>query len=353
MTLQLYVLRLVALRTLAAAVILAAILQILDLLDVTADILERDLGLEGVVRYALLRLPALIRQAAPLAMLVGAIFAFAQLARDNAVVAMRAAGVSLYRLVLMTVPAAIGVALVSFAVIELVGPSAQSSLDVWWAETAPSEDRDAPTVLSFRSGGYLVLARPGGSDGNRLEGLSIYRRNGEGLLIERITADTATFADGVWTLADARSTQVAEAGAATADVQRMTWPIPLLPTDVQALSASDEAVSPAAARRALAGGGADESLAFYRTQLQRGLAEPLGALVMLLLAAPVATANFRNSRAAELLVGSLAAGLTFLIVDGVLTALGQTGALPGVVAAWTAPLIFAGAGATALLYLEG
>ena len=76
MTLSTYLLKLMASRILTALLVLVGILQILDLLDVTTDILERDLGASGVGYYALLRLPRLIEQAAPLAVLAGALFAF-------------------------------------------------------------------------------------------------------------------------------------------------------------------------------------------------------------------------------------------------------------------------------------
>ena len=88
-----------------------SVLQILDLLDVTSDILDRGLGMAGVAYYAALRLPRLFEQVAPIAVLAGGLFAFSQLARDSAVVAMRASGISGYRIVGMAVPAAIVVML--------------------------------------------------------------------------------------------------------------------------------------------------------------------------------------------------------------------------------------------------
>ena len=66
MTLSKFVRRTVALRILAAAAILLGVLQILDLLDVTTEILDRGLGVSGVAYYAALRLPRLIEQVAPL-----------------------------------------------------------------------------------------------------------------------------------------------------------------------------------------------------------------------------------------------------------------------------------------------
>ena len=83
------------------------------------------------------------------------------------------------------------------------------------------------------------------------------------------------------------------------------------------------------------------------------LAEPIAVLVMLLLAAPVALANFRTTQGAVLSAAALAAGLTFLVLDGLLTALGEGGALSPLLAAWTAPAVFAAMAATVLLRMEG
>ena len=128
MTLGGYVLRLVALRILGAAAILLAVLQILDLLEVTPEIVERGLGLAGIVQYAALRLPRLIDQAAPLAVLGGGIFAFMKLAGDSEIVAMRASGVSAYKLVAMALPAALAVVVIDFAAVELVAPRTDPAL---------------------------------------------------------------------------------------------------------------------------------------------------------------------------------------------------------------------------------
>ena len=49
----------------------------------------------------------------------------------------------------------------------------------------------------------------------------------------------------------------------------------------------------------------------------------------------------------------LGAGLLYLVVDGLLTALGQTGVLPPALAAWGAPIAFACGAISVLLYMEG
>jgi hypothetical protein len=69
-------------------------------------------------------------------------------------------------------------------------------------------------------------------------------------------------------------------------------------------------------------------------------AGPFGAMVMLLLSAPVALGSFRSTQGAMLLVSGLAAGLLFLVVNGLLTALGEGGAMSPFLAVWGAPVIF-------------
>jgi lipopolysaccharide export system permease protein len=73
---------------------------------------------------------------------------------------------------------------------------------------------------------------------------------------------------------------------------------------------------------------------------------------MLLLAGPVLLVNFRSGGASTV-VACLAAGLLYMVVDGVFSAMGQSGAVPAILGAWAAPVIFAAGGATALLFLEG
>jgi lipopolysaccharide export system permease protein len=132
----------------------------------------------------------------------------------------------------------------------------------------------------------------------------------------------------------------------------MTWTPALKPQDVVALFSDQQVITAGSARRALEGGASARPASVYQMELQRGWAGPLGALVMLMLAAPVALVNFRSG-GAQTLTACLGAGLLFMVVDGIFTALGESAAAAPVLAAWAAPLIFAGGGLTALLYMEG
>jgi len=352
MRLARYLFLLTAGRILAALAVLVGILQILDLLDITTEILDRGLGAGGVFYYSLLRLPRLIEQAAPLAVLAGSLFAFAKLAGESAVTAMRSTGISAYRITALTLPAAALLAVAQLLIGMVIAPSADATLTDWWQATAPKEEVAKPAdALTFRVGQEIVVGRPS-EDARRLDDLTIYRRDPAGRLVQRTTAEAAVYDAGVWRLVSPRFEAVGEDDVTSGAAQTMTWTQNIRPADIQTLRTGATTISAAEARRALQGGVSIRSTSFYDTQVQRAWAAPFACVVMLLLAAPAALANFRGG-ASTLMVQCMAAGLLFLVFDGAFTALGESGAAPAFLAAWAAPAIFSALGITALLYLEG
>lgn len=352
MTLSGYLLKLMGVRILSALAVLVGILQIIDLLDVTTEILDRRLGAGGVAYYALLRLPRLIEQSAPLAVLAGSLFAFAKLAGESAVTAMRSTGISAYRVTLMALPAALAVAVLQLGIGMVIAPRTDAMLSAWWQASEPADKADKVDPVTFRVGDEIVVAVPHDPDGRGLENVTIYRRDASGRLVQRTSAKAAVYEEGRWRLVEPRFEALTPDSIREGAAREMTWTRDLTPADVRTLAAGETSVTPEEAQRALEGGLSTRPRTFYDTQLQRAWAAPVACLVMLLLAAPAGLANFRGG-GATLIVQCLAAGLLFLVFDGAFTALGENGAVPPVFAAWAAPAMFAALGVSVLLYREG
>lgn len=206
--------------------------------------------------------------------------------------------------------------------------------------------------MTFRVGDEIVVAVPRDPDGRSLEKVTIYRRDPAGRLIQRTNAQAAVFENDRWRLVEPRFETLGAASITEGQARSMDWTQSLRPSDVRALAQGQTSVTPAEASRALAGGLSVRPRTFYDTQLQRAWAAPLACLVMLLLAAPAALANFRGG-GATLIIQCMAAGLLYLVFDGAFTALGENSAVPPVLAAWAAPAMFGALGVTVLLYLEG
>ena len=354
MTLDRYVLRLLLVRTVAAVIVLIMLVQVLELLDVTSQILDRGLGLAGIGKYSLLRLPGMFQQTAGLAVLVGSIFTFTHLSRTSEMIVIRATGANIYRVLRMMAPVAIAVAALDFVVAAEIAPRTQDELTHWMASTAPVAKATPPKPHWFRLGPDLVLVNVASEDARQLQGVHIYRRDAARNLTEEVSAPLATPEPGGWRLHGAVTTQVGQDRSSLSPAADVDWRTALSPGDLVRLFRSGDLISTGTAASALARiAPTDRSPGFYETRLHRTFAEPLAALVMLLLAAPAALASLRSDQAMRLFVFGLTSGILFLVTDGLFTALGETSALPPILAAWSAPVAFTALAVTVLLYAEG
>jgi len=351
-TLSGYLTRIMAARTAAAALALIGLLQLIDLLERTSGILARGTAWD-IGRWVVLRTPFLLHEVAPFAVLGGAIFTFNQLSRSSELVVMRIQGLSIYEIFRRTVPVALAVAAIDLVVTDQITPRAQQSLDTWWKVTTPGLDRHAADPHWFRVDGDVVMVRSATPRGDDLTGVSIYQRDSQLALSRRIQAAEAVWSHGAWRLRDAEVTDLGPEQASLFSVGQTVWRTTLTPTDVARLFASTYEITSGTAFRSLFGQGpVDRSPSQFETRLFRTIAEGVAPIIMLLLALPTALGHTRSNRTAPIIFG-LGCGLFYLVSDGLLTAMGSTGVLPPLAAAWGAPLAFAAGAVSVLLYAEG
>lgn len=354
MTLDTYVLRLLLMRTVVAALVLIGLVQVLELFDVMTDILQRGQGLAGVGHYSLLRLPGQFQQVASLSVLVGSIFTFTHLASTSEMVVIRATGANIYRVLRMMLPVVIGVALLDFVISAEVAPRTQDALAHWMAATAPPSKTKTSKPHWFRLGHELVMVGAASDDARQLHNVRIYERDAAGSLVQEISAPSATAQPGGWRLHGATTMQVGTDHSTTTAPADRDWETTLTAGELRQLLRSGQIISFSSAVGAVTGARpSDRSPGFYATRLHRAFAEPVGVIVMLLLAAPAALASLRSDQGMRLFLFGLSSGLMFLVTDGLLTALGETSGLPAALASWSAPVAFTALAVTVLLYVEG
>lgn len=337
----------------AIAAAVALLLQMVDIFDRGDAFVERGMGWSDMGRYALLRLPAILQQTIPVAALAGGMIAFLNLSRSQEMVAIRSAGISQYRLLLMVLPAAAFLSLAIYALADRVAPRSEVALTSWWRSTAPRAGKAPPAERWFRIGGEIVEARSAAPDGTRIDALTIYRRDARGLLTERLAARSAETGQGAWTLRGVAGTRIGPGGAMPFEAARLPWPTPLRAADVRAFFAASPYISSDAARRSLESGApVGQGDAFFRTRLQRMFAEPLAPIILLLLALPLAFSSQRTGPSWIALAYAAGGGLAYIVLDGVLTVTAQLGMIPPMIGAWTVPILFGFIGVTVLLYSE-
>ena len=351
-SLSAYLTRIMAVRTLVAALALICLLQLIDLLERTGGLLARG-GAPEIVQWVVLRTPFLFHEVAPFAVLGGAIFTFSQLARSSELVVMRISGLSLFDIFKRTLPVALAVAALDLVVTDQVTPRAEQFLNSWWDSTAPGAAAKPGTPRWFRIDGNVVLVRSGTRTGQTLRGVSIYERDDHQALTRRVQAASATWTGKGWELHDAAITDLGQTRATVMTVAETSWRTTLRPADAGRLFADTYEITSGSAYRSLFGKGpVDRSPSQFKTRLFRTIAEGLAPIIMLLLAMPTALGHSRSNRTGPIIF-ALGCGLLYLVTDGLLTAMGSTGILPPLAAAWGAPVAFAAGAISVLLYAEG
>lgn len=333
----------VASQILVLLLVITALMQLLELLDITTDVLKRDQGLLGILYYGALRIPADLVTALPPAVLLGTLLALSAMARNLEIVTMRAAGVSMLRLLGYLLPVGLVLAMAQFALSELVLPGADNQLKEWWSASAPADD--TPTRLWAHARGGTVSMDSVSPDGSRLKGVRLYVRNAEGLMSDRVVAAEAVWNGQGWLLKDVTEVRIAADKVSRSHAAESEWDTNLRPDDVLRLNVDRPNLSTTMLAEVIAGTRAGTlPHRYYQTVFYRSFAAPLGIFVMLLLALPIASVLPRSGGGGRAMGLALVLGLGFLLCDGLIAALGTSSRWPPLAIALTAPLLFSAIG---------
>jgi len=318
---------------------LTGLIQVLELLEVTNEVLDRHLGLAGVLRYAVLRIPSEMLLVLPLAGLLGSMAAFYAMAKSREITALRSAGVGLWRMLMYLLPVPLLFAMLHVALAQKVVPVAEGALKSWGESTMPLEDREA-NLQWVRTNRGIVLFDHSSADGQRLLNVRIYVRNADNLLTLSTRADEARWESGRWRLSGARDVHVSP-GNWTAGAPERDWQSNLSPEDVMQLDVTDPHLSTSALADVIGGDRVStRPRSYYQTVLLQTFVAPFTVFIMMLLAMPAAIVSERGGGGARMML-ALFFGLGFLLTDGIFSSFGTSGRISAEFAAMTAPAVFA------------
>jgi lipopolysaccharide export system permease protein len=334
-----YVRRRVSGQIIGLLLALTGLMQLLELLEVTTDVLDRHLGLVGVLHYAVLRIPSEMQVALPLAGLLGSMAAFYGMARAREITALRSAGVGLWRLLMYLLPVPLVFALLHVALAQKLVPLAEGAFKSWWESTIPLEEQ-APDPQWVRTNSGIVLFERSSADGRRLQDLRIYVRGGNDLLTLTTRADQARWVRNHWHLSGAHDLR-ATAGGRTPGATERDWESNLTPEDVMQLDVADPHLSAQALADVIVGERVStRPRSYYQTVLLQAAVAPFMVFIMMLLAMPAAIVSDRGGGGWRMLL-ALFLGLGFLLVDGIFSSFGTSGRISPQLAATAAPAAFA------------
>jgi lipopolysaccharide export system permease protein len=333
------------------------VLQALDLLNRSEAIMAADGATsQSIYDYIRLMAPQIVSQFTPFAALLAIVVTLSGLNLSSEVVIMRAAGMSVHRVLAPIGIACFGIAIAHFTFNELVVVSSAERLAFWEAnDFAVGLKEDAATRTNIRVSyeGEIVSAASAArtQSGVRLTDVVIYDLDANSLAKSVTEAKSAHYENGVWRLFGLREAQAATASAE--EEKSRIWSTSLNPELLFALTLNpDRSGIPTIVRQIgqLKRDGADIRPA--TTSLLGRFSKPMATLLMPLLGA---IAGFGVSRQGNQLIRAIAgAGLGFgyFVVENLMLAVGKLGVVPPMLGAFFPFALFIVVGFAILLAME-
>ncbi len=338
--------------------ICAGLFFLIELFDRIDNFIDYRAAWVDVVFYLLLRLPDILYLMVPVACLLASVLTFSTLNKHNEVVAMRAAGVAPLRLAAPLFVLGAMACCLLLIVQEYVLPyTSRTERDVWRTRIQGKADgpsgRYKTENIWYRRSNRIWQAHYSDVSERRLASVTIYKMTPEGRIRQRIDAQEAYWDDARWRLRQGTvRTFSVSAHFATAP-QHFTerwFDFPERPTDISALPKGPEEM------------GLRESLAYAQQSQQQGLQQNQRiylvafhsklafasvCIILVGFGVPMALTSNRSGGTARALALTLLCGFSYWIVHSMAMALGQSGYLPPILAAWMGNVCFG----TGSLYL--
>lgn len=334
-------------------------------LGFTADVLELmrraagrpDLTFDMVTVMAILKLPDLGQRLLPFALLVGAMLTLQKLTRTQELAVARSAGVSVWQFLFPGLALAF---LLGASVVTVYNPLASVLISKY--EDLESKYLKGKTSLLAISGNGLWL-RDADAEGQivvhalrvahqgvELNDAILLFYEGTDNFSRRIDARVARLQTGFWDLQDAL---ISYPDRAAVFEPRYRVPTSLTLSRIQDSFASPETLSfwslPGFIDTLEAAG---FSAVRHRMHFNKILATPFFLAGLMLVAAPFALRLARRGGTGLLLTGGVIAGFLVFFFSDIVYALGDSGEIPILLAAWSPPAIAASSGLAMLFYLE-
>ncbi|MEY4981901.1 MAG: export transporter permease LptG [Pseudomonadota bacterium] len=336
---------------------------LIDAVDQVRTFSDEGIGAATALQLAALNTPAGLYRVLPLVMILSAIALFVGLARTSELVVIRAAGRSALRFLVAPVAVALGFGLFSVAVLNPLVAATSQLHDTLVARIAVQGD----SVLSvsedglwLRQGGAtgqtVIQAARSNQDGTTLFGATFVLFDTEGLPAERIEAEVARLLPGGWQLEGAKAwnlradnpERMAASGA----------PPAMVPTDltVDAIrnSFGEPSAIPIWSLPAYIDGleRAGFSARSHWVWLHMELAQPVLLAAMVLLAAGFTMRHTRFGKTGYFVLIAILGGFGIFFLRNFAQVMGDTGQIPVLLAAWSAPVVASLSALGLLLHVE-
>lgn len=304
------------------------------------DIGEGTFTLGTMLQYVALTLPRGLYDLFPTAALLGGLTGMGALSVNSELVAMRACGFTIWRVVRSVLQAGLLMLVVVVAIGEFVAPTAEQlaqqlrviALDkrIDFMGTHGLWVRDEPR--------YIYAKKVLSSDS--LADLSVFEFDDERHLVKVTHVNTARYKDGEWILRDVSQSILGEDQVSTSHEEKMAWPSLLTPELIGIVVLKPDNMSAPDIRQFISyleENGQDPQQ--YRFAYWKRFVTPLSSLVLLFISVPFVFGSLRSGGNAQRIFIGMLAGFGFYMLNQVTGQIGLVYNLNPLVATVTPSLV--------------
>jgi lipopolysaccharide export system permease protein len=310
-----------------------------------------------VAKYFLYSMPVMVTMSLPLATLIAALLSLGNLSRHNEIIAMRAGGISLGKIITPLLTGGLLISLFGFVNNEFIMPASSSHAN--YIRLVEIEKKQQQAMFQQKK---LWLRGPENSianieivSPNRTEmlGLNVYKLNPDYSVRERIIADRLIWENGAWRLKQSRTYVMLGDTVRSHASDGEAFNIVENPENLGMIVKDSEEMSFTEmwdyVKRLKKSG---YNAAQYEVDLHSKLSFPFASLLMVLISIPFSIHKVRAGGAAKGFAFAVLIAFVYLTLMSVGASLGNTGALPPVVAAWMANILFAATSMVVLMRMQ-
>ncbi|MEX2164172.1 MAG: LPS export ABC transporter permease LptG [Sulfuricaulis sp.] len=327
--------------TLLVLYVLVSLAVFIILIDSLKDYGKAGFGLFEMIKYVILKQPQQVYDLSPVAALIGTMIGLSTLALNSELTAMRAAGVSVTRIVVATMKIGTAIIVAVFLLGEYVVPVSENLAQLGRAKALETSLQKKSSGIWLRSGSSFV------NIGEVLPDLTLLRLNifyfdGYTRLRMQTSAQHAQHDGDKWMLRDvSESVIVGKEAVQTRHAPKEEWRSELSPEVVSVFAVRPGSLS-------------IQQLRYYIGHLQKNnqdtrnfelafwqkVFKPLATLVMMLLATPFVFRHLRSGGMSQRVFIGIMLGLLFVIINQSLGFAGVLFAFPPLIGAFIPIVIF-------------
>ncbi|MFQ5949944.1 MAG: LPS export ABC transporter permease LptG [Nitrospiria bacterium] len=317
----------------------------IDFVEKIKKFYEHQAQFIWVLRYFLNRLPNIIFDITPLAILLSTLITFGGLSKNNEIIAFKGSGIGIITLTTPLLLFAGGVSILFYFLNGSLIPSSYEKAKIIRNEKIEGRKRSADFAqnriwlrLDNRTIFNIQVVNPGKTS---MRGVHIYYLGEDFSLPEEIEAQALEYEGGKWVLSGGVRRKFRSDGSIqVTPFERRVIPLNKKPEDFQRVAVKPKRMTYQKLRsyiNQLKTDGFDATR--YQVDLRAKEAFPFVNFMMILLGVPFALKDSRSAGLARGVVVSLGVAFFYWLVFSVTISLGHIGALPPWLAAWSANLL--------------